>query len=434
MSGLRTSKTPKLGYKQVAPHPGADIANVSRHVDGANAGPRGSMLVRERADPNETADDTAKAVTQAGPPEIETGGVLTIDLAAIEANWKSLSGRVSPSECAAVVKADAYGCGIEPVTAMLTRSGCRSFFVAHLFEARRVRAISPDVAVYVLNGITPGSAAAFADVDARPVIGNLQELAEWDAFTATTGWRGGAALHFDTGMNRLGFSTEEAAALAPRVNRPDHGISLVMSHLACAETPKHVLNNQQIAIFRELRSMYRSIPASLANSSGIFLGGATHWDMVRPGAALYGANPTPGRANPMRPVVELKGRIVETKPVARGQTVGYGATWTAARASRLAIVAVGYADGYLRAATSVNGRGAQTIVADKRCPVVGRISMDLLAVDVTDVPETAARRGDFVTVVGGDIGVDDVAAWAGTVGYEVLTNLGRRFRRHYCGA
>ena len=389
------------------------------------------MSVGERADHSGTGNEQAGAVTNAGRPELETGGRLTIDLAAIAANWKALGSRASPSECAAVVKADAYGCGIEPVSAMLARSGCRTFFVAQLSEARRVRAVSTG-AIYELNGIAPGSATAFADVNARPVIGTMAELAEWDAFVATSGWDGGVALHFDTGMNRLGFSVDEAAALAPRANRPDHGIALVMSHLACAEAPDHPLNNQQIGLFRELRAMFRGIPCSLANSSGIFLGGATHWDMVRPGMALYGANPTPGRANPMRPAVELKGRVVQVKDVEQGETVGYGAAWTAPRTSRIAIVSVGYADGYFRAAGSSDAKaGAQTVVADKHCPVVGRISMDLLAVDVTNAPLTATRRGHFVTLIGGDIGVDELAAWSGTIGYEVLTNLGRRCTRKY---
>jgi alanine racemase len=380
---------------------------------------------------DDMADDKNGAITSAGPPELETGGTLTIDLAAIEANWKSLGSRASPSECAAVVKADAYGCGIEPVTAMLSRAGCRTFFVALLSEARRVRAVSTS-AIYVLNGIAPGSAPSFADVDARPVIGNFAELAEWDAFVSTSSWKGGAALHVDTGINRLGFSVDEAAALAPRANRPEHGIALVMSHLACAETPDHPLNTTQIELFRELRTMFRGIPSSLANSSGIFLGGATHWDLVRPGAALYGVNPTPGRASPMRPVVEFKSRIVQVKDVARGQAVGYGASWTARRPSRIAIVSTGYADGYFRAAGSSDARpGARTIVAGQHCPVVGPISMDLLAVDVTDAPETAARRGNFVTLIGGDIGVDEFAAWSGTIGYEVLTSLGRRCTRKY---
>ncbi len=205
-----------------------------------------------------------------------------------------------------------------------------------------------------------------------------------------------------------------------------------MSHLACAEVPEHPLNDRQIRLFREVRLLYRGIPSSLANSSGIFLGNAAHCDMVRPGVALYGVNPTPGRSNPMRPVIELQARIVQVRMVPKGETVGYDATWTAKHATRLAVVAVGYADGYLRAASvSDEAPGADAIVAGKRCPLAGRVSMDLLAIDITELPEGAARRGDLVTLIGDEIRVDDLATAAGTIGYEVLTSLGRRYHRIY---
>jgi alanine racemase len=225
-------------------------------------------------------------------------------------------------------------------------------------------------------------------------------------------------------------------AVAARVQLENHGFTLLMSHLACAETPSHPMNDRQIRMFRELRIMFRGVSASLANSSGIFLGGGTvHCDLVRPGMALFGGNPTPGQSNPMRPVVELKGRIVQVREVKRGDTVGYGGTFTAQRASRIAIVAVGYADGFLRsAAGDRNKPAAQVIVAGKRCPLAGRVSMDLICVDVTDLPDGRARRGDFATLIGGDLGVDELAAALGTIGYEVLTRLGRRFHRVYKGA
>ena len=371
-------------------------------------------------------------LTASGPPAAEAGGILTIDLAAIEANWRALSRRAMPSECSAVVKADAYGCGVERVAARLAKAGCRTFFVAHLSEARHVRDAAPDSAIYVLNGLMPGTAASFAALRARPVIGSMLELAEWDAFCSANNWHGGAALHVDTGMNRLGISANEAAALAPRIRAENHGITLLMSHLACADEPEHPLNDRQIRLFREVRILYRGIPASLANSSGIFLGNPAHCDMVRPGVALYGANPTPGRSNPMRPAVELQARIVALRTVPRGETVGYNATWTSKRATRLAVAAIGYADGYPRATSaSDEAPGADAIVAGKRCPLAGRISMDLLAIDITDLPENAARRGDMATLIGDEISVDDVAAAAGTIGYEVLTNLGRRYHRIY---
>ena len=286
----------------------------------------------------------------AGPPEAEAGGVLIDRSRRAAENWRALTHRALPAECSAVIKADGYGCGIEPVAQALNRAGCKTFFVADLDEARRARTAAPEAALYVLNGLMPGSGPAFADINARPVIGSLLELAEWDAFVAANQWHGGAALHVDTGMNRLGVTANEAAALAPRIRAENHGITLLMSHLACAQMPEHPLNQRQISLFRDVRMLYRGIPSSLANSSGIFLGDAAYCDMVRPGVALYGVNPTPGRANPMRPVVGLKARILQVRRVPRGETVGYDATWTARHASRIAVVAAGYADGYPRAA------------------------------------------------------------------------------------
>ena len=365
-----------------------------------------------------------------GPAEAEAGGILTIDLAAIVENWRALKERAAPAQCAAVVKADGYGCGVEQVAGALAKAGCETFFVANVGEARRARAVAADAAVYVLNGLLPKTASAYADANLRPVIGSDAELDEWSAFRAASGWRGAAALHIDTGMNRLGFPFGDAGALAARLPK-DHGIVLVMSHFACSEED-HPLNAIQIERFAAVRGSFPGIAGSLANSSGIFLGANAHHDLVRPGVALYGANPTPGKANPMRAVVTLHGRIVQTRDVTQGATVGYSATWTAKRLSRLAIVSVGYADGFLRAASASDAKpGAEAIVAGRRCPLAGRVSMDLIAVDVTDVPEPQAKRGDLVTLLGDGIGVDNLADRAGTIGYEVLTSLGRRYRRIY---
>ena len=371
----------------------------------------------------------------AAPDPTEAGGLLTIDLAAIAANWKMLASTTVPVECAAVVKGDGYGCGLEPVTRALARAGCRTFFVADVAEGRRVRALAPDAVIYVLNGLMPSSAQAFAADDLRPVINSTTELAEWDAFVAIHNWRGGAALHIDTGMNRLGLTIDEAVAIAPRLQSESHGFTLLMSHLACADVPDHPMNDQQIRQFREIRILYRGLASSLANSSAIFLGGTVYCDLVRPGVALYGVNPTPGRKNPMRPVVELKGRIIQVRTIGKGETVGYGATFTAGRQSRIAVVAVGYADGFLRSASASRGKSAaEVVVAGRRCPVAGRVSMDLFAVDVTSLPEGTVRRGDLATLIGDGMSIDDLAAAMGTIGYELLTNLGRRYHRVYKGA
>jgi len=369
-----------------------------------------------------------------GPLAAETGGTLTIDLAAIVANWQALSRQLLTVECAAVVKANAYGLGLKPVVAALANAGCKTFFVADIAEARIVRARAKHATIYVLHGFTLQCADVFIELAARPVINSMTELAEWDTFVAERAWQGGAALHVDTGMNRLGVSPEEAAALAPRAQTQNHGIALILSHLACADIPDHPLNAKQLKLFRELRGLYSGIPASLANSSGIFLGDAAYFDLARPGAALYGINPTPGRANPMTSVVELTGGIVQLRTVARDQTIGYGATWTARRNSRIAVAALGYANGLLRAGSAGDDHpGGAAIMAGKRCPIVGRISMDLLMLDITDLPDGAVRRADFATLIGGELSIDEVAAAAGTIGYEILTRLGMRCHLEYRG-
>ncbi len=361
-------------------------------------------------------------------------GILTVDLDALVANWRKLEKTAVPAECSAVIKADAYGCGVAPVARALAKAGCKTFFVATPEEATAARAALPAAAIYVLNGLIQNNGDAYAKVDARPVIGDLNELAEWDVFCRRTGWAGGAAIHIDTGMHRLGLTVAEAQGLIPRINAGDHGISLVMSHLACAESLNHPMNARQLAAFREVASAFSGVPASLANSSGIFLGGAFQFDMVRPGAALYGVNPTPEADNPMLPVVELKARVVQIRDVERGESVGYGGNWTARRPTRLAIVSAGYADGYFRAGSSNDGtRGAEVVVAGKRCPVAGRISMDLMAVDVTDLEKNAVRRGHLVTLIGEGVTVDELAHHFGTIGYEVLTSLGSRYSRLYKG-
>src|SRR5436190_21294240 len=244
-----------------------------------------------------------------GPPESEAGGLLPIDLSAVERNWRRLRSHLSSSECGAVIKGDGYGCGLEPVAAQLYRAGCRTFFVADVSEGKRARAVAPEATVYVLNGLTPGAGPVFAEHHLQPVIGSTAELAEWDMFCTSTGWQGGFALHVDTGMNRLGVTIDEAAAIAPRLSSENHGMTLLMSHFVSSETPDNARNHEQMLGFREIRRMFRGIPASLANSSGIYLGRSALCDLVRPGVALFGLNPTPGKPNPMRRVVELKARI-----------------------------------------------------------------------------------------------------------------------------
>ena len=401
--------------------PGANVV-VEGSVDGKIINRGGRLVVNNKG--------LAAYVHLEGPPEAEACGILKFNLTALAANWEMLAKRTD-AECAAVVKGNAYGCGIDPVAGALAKSGCKTFFVSNLPEARCVRAVAPRATIYVLNGFYSGTGPAFAEVNARPVINSAIEMAEWDVFVATQQWAGGCALNFDTGESRLGLSMEEAAAFASRVQSLDHGISLLMSRLDHAEKPDHPVNDRQIAQFRDLRRLYDGVPASLVNSSGIFVGAKIHFDLVRAGAALYGVNPTPGQPNPMLPFMELRARIVQVRDLAKGETTADNSGWTAKRRTRLVLVSIGYADGYPRLQGSVDGK-LQAVVAGRRCPVVGRPSMDLLSIDVTDLPDPAAARyGEMVTLIGAQVGIDDLAAATKAPAAEVLSGLGHRFHRIY---
>ncbi|MGO4705428.1 alanine racemase [Microvirga sp. 2MCAF38] len=368
-------------------------------------------------------------------PDAEAGAVLTIDLDAIADNWRILRERAG-TDTAAVVKADAYGTGIEKTVPALLQAGCRVFFVAHLSEAKRVRAVVTEATIYVLNGFPRGTASTYANHDIRPVLGSQEEIEEWAAFCRAQGARLPAAIHVDTGMHRLGLPIVEGLALADDPRCKDFEPALLMSHLVSAEEPENQINARQIAAFTALRNALPGIPGSLANSSGTFLKDMPCFELARPGYALYGGNPTPHLTNPMSPVVNLEGRIIQLRYAHEGETAGYNATWTAPGRRRLATISVGYADGYPRAAGSTNtnvGEAGIAIVAGKYCSFVGRVSMDLIIIDVTDVPEDEIRRGDKVTLVGPDLTVDEVGRRAGTIGYEILTSLGRRYARHYRG-
>ncbi len=365
-----------------------------------------------------------------GPPEAEAGGILRVNLAAIALNWRALAKRTA-AECAAVVSANAHGCGIGVVAAALAKSGCNTFFVSDLLEAKRVRKVAPKSAIYVLNGLYPGTGPIFAEIGAQPVIGSHIEMAEWDVFVASSHGTGGFALHVYTGADGFGVSSEEAAALAPRIHSRSHRLTLLMSDLDNREKPDPAAHDRQIKLFQELRLLYPGVPASLAGSSGILSCPKAHFDVVRSGAMLYGVNPTPGASNPMLPVIELRARIVQVRNLARGEKIAGNGGWTAKRQTRLAMVSVGYADGYPRSGNGV-GSKLQAIVAGRQCPVAGHASMDLLAIDITDLPDPRlARRGEMVTLIGEGITIDDLAAAAQSTASELLINLGARFHRIY---
>jgi alanine racemase len=364
----------------------------------------------------------------------EAGGLLTIDLGALAANWLALKARSAPAQCAAVIKADGYGLGLQPVALALANAGCDTFFIALLDEARRLRSVLPTATVYVLNGLNPGTASEFRTLRVEPVLGSWDEIDEWDSFTLACGEPLPAAIHIDTGMTRHGLSADEAKVLAERMRLLNFKPSLLMSHFACADEPAHPKNAKQISDFRALAGLFPGIPASMSNSAGVLAHPVARFDLVRPGIALFGGRAVLDGPNPMQPVVRLDLRIAQVRRAAKGSTVGYGASYQLQRDSRVAICAAGYADGIFRAVGSSDSRkGAEAIVNGIRCPLLGRVSMDLIAIDVTDVPGDPVKRGDFATLIGGDIGIDEFAGHAGTIGYEALTALGRRYARNYRG-
>ena len=359
---------------------------------------------------------------------MDPSAVLHIDLAAIVANWRALVVRAAPGAVAGVVKANAYGLGAVPVARALSAAGCRHFFVAHLSEGMALRAaLGAGPMIAVLDGFTPG-----ADENAGlvPVLNSLGDVLAHAAAGRGAGRARQALLHLDTGMARLGLDAGEQARLAA-----DHsllaGLDLlyVMSHLACGDEPDHPLNAEQAARFARTCAVLPKRPRSFANSSGLFLGANYASDLARPGCALYGINPTPGAPNPMLPVIRLEAPILQIRDIPSGASVGYGASFVAARPSRIATIAVGYADGYLR---SLSGQGVAAY-RDMILPMVGRVSMDLITLDVTDAPGIAP--GDVLQLIGGAApSPDDLAARAGTIGYEILTSLGDRYRRAYGAA
>ncbi len=375
----------------------------------------------------------AREQTRAAAERPQAAAILTIDVAALADNWRRLARIAAPGQCASVVKANAYGIGLEFALPALYGAGCRTFFVAQLGEGRRARALLPqgDARIYVLNGLEPGAdpGADYAALRLAPTIGSASELARWAAFARRQGAPPAAAVHLDTGMNRLGFASLEAlsAALAAA---GESGVDLLMSHFVSSEEPANPLNDVQIARFTTARVAFPALSASLANSSGLFLPQRPIFDLARPGYALYGGNPTPGKPNPMKPVVTLDVAIQQTRWIESGETCGYNSQWRAKRRTRLATLLAGYADGLPRTAGAVEGReGAEAIIAGRRCALVGRASMDLMIADVTELPETAAQPCDTARLFGEEIGIDEFAERCGTIGYSILTGLSRRYAR-----
>ncbi|MGM0560175.1 MAG: alanine racemase [Pseudomonadota bacterium] len=354
------------------------------------------------------------------------GALLTIDLTALQQNYRRLAEQAAPARCAAVVKADAYGLGLDQVGPALAEAGANTFFVALPEEGMRLRSVLPDVTVYVLSGYFPGAEADYAEYQLRPVLNSLGDIERYRQ--AVENHPVPAGLHLDTGMSRLGLSRTEWLALQERPELIQGlDLRLHMSHLACAEDQDHPMNNEQLERYRQIQAFLPEIPASLANSSGLFLGPDYSFQLARPGVALYGANPTPGQPTPMQPVVRLSARILQVREIDSGESVGYGATYTADTPRRVATIAAGYADG-LHRALSNTGRAW---MEGYELPFLGRVSMDLITLDASNLPPALAQAGRSVDLLGPDQNVDSLAEQAGTIPYEILTNLGLRYHRQY---
>ncbi len=356
--------------------------------------------------------------------------LLRIDLDAVAANYQLLSRRLATADCGAAVKADAYGIGARRVTRRLVRAGCRVFFVATLDEAVALRADTADagIDIAVLCGVLPGTGPVLAEHRLIPVINDPGQIARWRRAGERAGAPLDAMLHVDTGMNRLGLSPRETDRLAEAPELLE-GVNwrCLVSHLACADEPDDPENRVQLDRVRNVRARLPAMPVSLANSAGILLGPDWHFDLARPGIALYGGGPQSGRANPMHRVVTLLGRILQVRDIEPGMRVGYGGDYQVRAPGRVATVAAGYADGYLRSSA---GR-ARVHLGRIALPVIGRVSMDLITVDVTEAPEAAVFPGALVELLGGRNTIDDAAAAAGTISYEILTSLGTRYHREY---
>jgi alanine racemase len=351
---------------------------------------------------------------------VHTRPTLTIDLLAVVENYRRLIATTKPAEVSAVVKADGYGLGAKPVAQALAAAGCKTFFVAHAEEGIDVRAVVPSGAIYVLHGYATKHQPLFAEQALSPVLSSPHQLLDW----LKSGLRTPYAIHVDTGMSRLGMSEADLHTIdgtcAP---------VLVMSHLASSDDPEHGKNEEQLARFIPMRRRFPNARLSLAASGGCFLGPAYTFDLVRPGIALYGGNPKKSGENPMRGTVTLNAPLLQVRSIDRGDTVGYGATYSATGPRRLGIAALGYADGLMR---SLSNRG-HGVIAGVKCPIIGRVSMDLVTLDVTACPESATRPGQMVEFIGQGQTVDDLARDAGTLPYEIYTRLGSRIVRHYTG-
>lgn len=359
------------------------------------------------------------------------GAHLTIDLGALQENYRILQSKAAPARCGAAVKANAYGLGIEKVAPALADAGCTDFFVALPVEGVTLRECLPEANIFVLSGLMVEAEPAYLEHNLIPVLNTLEELRTWSEYAREHGPLR-AVIHLDTGITRLGFLEPEIRDLAAEPSLLENlKIDYILSHLACADDADHPLNQQQLDRLHYFRTLLpdslQDASVSFANSAGIFLGADFHFDLARPGIALFGGNPETGAPNPMHEVVQLRGKILQVQDVDSQFHVGYGATYRTEDVSRIATVSVGYADGYIRAL----GNKAECAIKNNKVPVIGRVSMDIITIDVSSIPHHECVAGSFVDLIGGSVPLDEVAAHAGTIPYEILTSLGNRFYREY---
>ena len=354
---------------------------------------------------------------------LQSPGVLTVDLDALARNYGVLREAAAQAVCGAVVKADAYGLGVGPVAGRLWDEGCRHFFVATAQEGMKLRTLLPEARIFVFEGVLEGSAAGIIGTELIPVLNSIEQVRCWRGVGADRP----AAIHLDTGMSRLGLSEAEVHQARGAGLLRGMELEYALTHLACADLPSHQLNARQVRDFARLLTLLPEVRTSIGGSAGLLLGPDFQGDLVRPGIALYGGSPFANGDSPMEPVVSLEGIVLQTRSVARQQTVGYGATYSVRPGARLATVGVGYADGYPRA---LGNRGV-AFVAETRVRVVGRVSMDLITLDVSGLAPAEVQPGDTVELLGRRVLLDDLARAAGTIGYEILTGLGARWQRRY---
>jgi alanine racemase len=354
--------------------------------------------------------------------------VLTIDLDAVAANYRRLQALAPGSEVAGVIKANGYGCGSPMVGKTLIEEGCQSLFVATASEGASLRTHLKDVEIFVFYGYDQSLNSVYESNELIPILNSFSDVDSWSKFSASRGRPLPAALHVDTGMTRLGLTEPETKTL---LDRPELlaqlDLRFVMSHLACADTPDNPMNAAQLERFNDLSNLFPGLKKSLANSAGMLIGPSYHFDLARPGIALYGGEAS-GQGNaPFEPVAHLHAPVLHVHEVAKNTSIGYGATYTVDRPSRIAVVGLGYADGYMRSLSNL-GYG---FLSGAKVPIAGRISMDLTAFDVTDIAAENCQTGGWIELLGANISVDDVGRAAGTFGYEVLTSLGHRYTQRY---